>query len=208
MQDCAPGEKCVPYGSMGGNWDANKCVPVLGDGLVGEACVYGGVVEATDDCGENSYCWDVMDQNGEQIGTCTEFCQGTPDAPICPDGTSCLQGGNGSIALCVDTCNPLTQECPDGEACFWAGDAFNCVFTTQDIPVGEPCGFVNDCAEGLMCINAANLPNCNGQACCAEFCDLDCGDGVCSQPGTTCVPFFEMGQAPMGDADIGVCLAG
>jgi hypothetical protein len=81
------------------------------------------------------------------------------------------------------------------------------VFTTQDIPTGEPCGFINDCAEGNMCVSAQSLPNCNGPNCCAAFCDLDCGMGVCPQPGTECVPFFDMGLAPLGSADVGVCLS-
>lgn len=207
MQDCVPGEKCVPYASGGMSWDANKCVPVLGDGMVGEACLYAGTVEATDDCDESSACWDVMDVNGESVGTCTAFCMGTTDAPICPAGTACLQGNEGSIAFCVEGCNPLTQECPNGEACFWTTDAFACVFTTEDLPTGDTCGYINDCAAGNMCVTAQSVPNCNGSACCAAFCDLDCGMGVCMQPGTECVPFFEMGQAPIGSADVGVCLS-
>lgn len=204
MQDCMAGEKCVPYASGGGSWDANKCVPVMGDGMVGEACFYSGVVEATDDCDENSACWDVNDQG---VGTCTAFCSGTPMAPICAAGTSCLQGNNGSIAFCVEGCNPITQECPMGEGCFWANDAFACVFTGGDIPTGESCGFINDCAAGNMCVSGESLPNCAGNNCCAAFCDLDCGMGVCAEPGTQCVPFFEMGQAPVGSADVGVCLS-
>ena len=206
MQDCPLGEKCVPYSSNGGNWNANKCVPVQGNGMVGESCQYAGTIEATDDCDADSACWDVMEINGQQIGTCTAFCGGTPEAPVCPQGTSCLQSGDGSIAFCVDTCNPLTQECPPGEACFWANDAFNCIFTTSEIPVGQPCGFINDCAEGLICLTAEVVPNCGGGACCGEFCDLDCGGNPCTQPGTVCTPFFSMGMAPFGDGDVGVCI--
>jgi hypothetical protein len=206
MQDCPNGEKCVPYSNNGGNWNANKCVPILGNGMVGDQCTWAGIIEATDDCGADSACWDVQDVNGQLVGTCTAFCTGTPQAPMCPPGTSCLQSGDGSIALCIDTCNPLTQECPPGEACFWANSEFNCIFTTQDIQVGEPCGFINDCAEGLICLTASVLPNCAGAACCGQFCDLDCGPNSCSQPGTACTPFFEMGMAPFGNADVGVCI--
>ena len=66
-QDCPEGEKCVPYGSTGGNWDANKCVPVMGDQEPGEPCWWGGVVEATDNCDETSACWDVWDVDGELV---------------------------------------------------------------------------------------------------------------------------------------------
>jgi hypothetical protein len=58
----------------------------------------------------------------------------------------------------------------------------------------------------LICVDAASLPSCGGTACCAEFCDLDCPD-LCSQVGTSCVPFFEMGEDLLGEGDIGVCLA-
>jgi hypothetical protein len=169
----------------------------MGDGMVGEACIYGGVVEATDDCDENSACWN---------GICTAFCAGTPLDPVCPADTICSISNQGSIAFCLEGCNPLTQECPEGEACFWDGGEFSCNFTTQDIPTGQPCAFINDCAGGNMCLSGELVPSCNGAACCAAFCDLDCGEGVCG-PDTVCVPFFEEGAAPEGSADIGLCLA-
>ncbi len=97
-QDCPEGEKCVAYASTGGQLDANKCVPVTGDGMPGEACTYSSPVEATDDCNSISYCWDVV----ETVGACAQFCGGTADAPVCPDGTECLIAFDGSLNLCVD----------------------------------------------------------------------------------------------------------
>lgn len=204
MQDCPDGEKCVPYGSTGGNWDANKCVAVTGDGAPGDTCTYGGVVEATDDCDETSHCWDVMDVDGMNVGVCTAFCSGTADAPQCEPGTSCLIANEGSITLCIQNCDPLLQDCGAGLACFWAVQDFQCIFTTQDIPTGEPCGFINDCAAGNICLDAANLPACNGSACCGNFCDL--ADPTCPTPGTECTAFFEEGMAPPGYEEVGVCL--
>jgi Mg-chelatase subunit ChlD len=102
IQDCPEGEKCVAYASTGGNFDANKCVPVTGSGMPGEACSYGGVVEATDDCNDIAYCWDVMDMMGALEGTCTQFCGGSPDAPQCPVGYECLIAYDGSVNLCID----------------------------------------------------------------------------------------------------------
>jgi hypothetical protein len=204
-QDCPEGEKCVPYGSTGGNWDANKCVPVTGDGQPGDPCHYGGVVEATDDCGPTSHCWDVMDVDGEAIGTCTEFCQGTPDDPICSMGNQCLIANDGSISLCISTCDPLLQDCSPGLACFWADNRFSCIFTTQDIPVGEPCGYVNDCAAGMLCMPAEVMPNCAGSECCASFCSL--AAPLCPQMGTECTAFFDVESgAPAGYEDVGVCV--
>jgi hypothetical protein len=206
-QDCPDGEKCVPYGSTGGNWDALKCVPVIGDQAPGEPCTYGGTVDATDDCDATSHCWDVQDVDGEAIGTCTAFCTGTADMPECPPGSQCLVSGSGVINLCIPTCDPILQDCNGGLACFWANNGFNCIFTTSDIPSGEPCGFINDCAQGNGCITAEALPSCAGSACCSPWCLLGDGDLPCEVlPGSTCVPFFEQGMAPPGYEHIGICL--
>jgi len=204
MQDCPEGEKCVPYGSTGGNWDANKCVMVEGSGAAGDSCTYGGVVEATDNCDAGTHCWDVVDVDGMLVGVCTPFCGGTADNPVCDPGTSCLIANEGSINLCVQTCDPLLQDCGEGLACFWANNGFNCIFTTQDIPLGEACGFINDCTEGHTCIGAEFMPECAGSACCSAFCDLD--DPTCDLDGTECTTFFEEGMAPPGYEGVGVCI--
>jgi Mg-chelatase subunit ChlD len=102
VQDCPDGEKCVAYSAYGREWDSNKCVPVLGSGMPGEACTYGGIYEATDDCEGTSYCWDVVDVMGAPQGVCTQFCTGTADSPVCPDGFDCLIAYSGSINMCID----------------------------------------------------------------------------------------------------------
>jgi hypothetical protein len=205
LQDCPDGEKCVAYSSTGGNWDANKCVVITGSGSAGDPCTYGGTVEATDNCDADTHCWDVMDVDGMALGVCTPFCGGTADDPVCPPDTSCLIANDGSINLCVATCDPLLQDCSSGLACFWANNGFNCIFTTQDIPLGEPCGFINDCTAGLGCLTAEVLPNCNGSACCGSWCSLSEG-AVCPAMGTECSAFFEEGMAPPGYEDVGVCI--
>jgi hypothetical protein len=207
MQDCPPGEKCVPYASDGNEWNASKCVPVMGDQQPGEPCSWGGIVEATDDCDATSVCWDVMDVDGELVGTCVAFCQGTPDRPECPPGSSCLICGSCWIPICIQHCDPLVQDCAEGLGCFWANTGFNCIFTAGDIPTGEPCGYVNDCAPGNFCADAASLPSCNGAACCTAYCDLQLGDAGCAaQPDTVCVSFFEEGMAPPGYENVGLCV--
>ncbi len=97
-QDCPEGEKCVAYASTGGQLDSNKCVPVGGEQQAGEPCIYGGVVEATDDCDALANCWDV---DAQLQGTCAAFCMGTADSPSCPPGTSCLIAFDGSVNLCL-----------------------------------------------------------------------------------------------------------
>jgi hypothetical protein len=203
-QDCPEGEKCVPYASGVDTWDGNKCVPVTGDGQPGDTCTSGGAVAGTDNCGAESICWDVKDVEGELLGVCTPFCGGTADNPICEPLTSCVIANEGSITLCIATCDPLLQDCAEGLGCFWAVEDFNCVFTTDEIPTGEPCGYINDCSPGNLCADAATLPSCNGSACCAPYCDLS--SPSCSIAETECVTFFEEGLAPPGYEDVGVCI--
>lgn len=204
MQDCPEGEKCVPYSSDGGPWNANKCVPVVGDGQPGDACSYDGIAQATDSCGADSHCWDVMDVDGQLQGVCTTFCAGSPDNPICAPETACLMANEGSINLCVRTCDPLQQDCGAGLGCFWANNGFQCIFTAGEILAGEPCGYINDCAPGNLCASADVLPACNSSACCTPYCDL--ADPTCGDPATECSAFFEEGTAPPGYESIGVCI--
>jgi hypothetical protein len=202
-QDCPEGEKCVAYGSTGGGWDANKCVPINGDGQVGDPCTYDGTGASTDNCGEDSWCWNVSE---EGIGTCTLFCTGTPDDPICDPGYGCSIANEGSITLCLLNCDPLLQDCPSAsDSCFYdfSGN-FVCAFFTQNLPTGEACGFINDCIGGDICLGAEVLPDCAGASCCAEFCDLT--DPTCTVGGTECTPFFEDGTAPPDYVDVGVCI--
>jgi hypothetical protein len=202
MQDCPDGEKCVAYGSTGGNWDSNKCVPVLGDGQVGDPCTYAGTVDSTDDCGADSWCWNV---NMDGVGTCTAFCTGSPDDPICEPGFGCSIANNGSINICLQSCDPLLQDCEGENVCYYdfSGN-FVCAFAADMIPTGEPCGFINDCAPGNVCLDATAFPACNGASCCGAYCDI--ADPMCALMGTECTPFFEEGTAPPGYENVGVCI--
>lgn len=205
LQDCLEGEKCVPS-SGGGGWDELVCVPVLGDKLPGEPCTYG-TVAGTDDCDETGACWNVMNIDGELIGTCTAFCTGSPDAPECPAGSLCALSGQSDVAFCLPQCDPIGQDCGAGLGCYWAVSYFGCIFTTQDIPAGEPCGYINDCAAGHGCVEGRLIPDCAGLACCAAFCDINLGDAQCeSVPGTGCVPFFAEDTAPPNYEHVGVCI--
>lgn len=206
-QDCPEGEKCVPYSSEGFSWDANKCVPVLGEKGPGEPCTYAGKTEATDDCDATSYCWDTQEIDGEQLGVCRQFCTGSDDNPQCPEGSECALADDGVINLCLPICDPVAQDCEAGFGCYWAGSDFSCVVAIEQLPIGAPCSSINDCAIGLGCMQAELLAACEGSACCASFCALELGDGPCEAavPGTACVAFFA-DTAPLGYEHIGVCI--
>ena len=210
-EGCPEGEKCVPYASSGGgNWDAHKCVPILGDAAPGEPCTSTGTMEATDNCDATSICWDVQEVDGELVGYCAAQCTGTPDDPMCEPGSLCQIGGDSTLALCIPICDPLEQDCTiPTTACYWANHGFQCIFTTENILAGEPCGFVNDCAPGLMCVTGEGLPVCESDACCTSYCELGLGDASCEAavPGTVCSAFWEEGAAEPGYEHIGICVS-
>ena len=125
--------------------------------------------------------------------------------PITADRMMLPAGSNdGSVTLCIALCDPLIQDCGAGLGCFVTGSDFNCVFTTDEVPMGEPCGYINDCAPGNFCADAASLPSCDGSACCASFCNLE--DPLCLLAQTECVSFFDEGMALPGFEDVGVCI--
>lgn len=203
-QDCAEGDKCVPFGSTGGNWDANKCVPILGDDQPGEACTYGGSVEATDSCDGSSYCWDVHEVDGQLVGFCRAFCQGTADAPSCAEGTSCLIANEGSINLCIPTCDPVAPECAEGLTCAWLNDGYKCTYVNgSETGLGEPCDDIGQCGPGLICLMADALPECAALDCCGQWCSLSAP--VCDWEGTECVAYFDE-DPPEGYEDLGICV--
>jgi hypothetical protein len=210
-QDCPVGEKCVPYSTTSTNWDDNKCVPVLGDQKPGEPCHYSDTSSSTDDCDATSFCWDLMDVEGENIGTCAPFCTGTPDNPECPDSPGCTDYNcpifsDGSINLCIKTCDPLAQDCAQGLACYWASNSFNCIYSPTQLRIGEVCGFINDCVGGAVCTDSEQLPNCAGAACCTPFCDPAALVDPCPEllEGTSCQMFvFSPEECPL----VGSCLA-
>jgi hypothetical protein len=198
QQDCPEGEKCVPYASRGGGWDAEKCVYVLGDQQPGEACVYAGPIEATDDCDATSICWE---------GICTAMCTGSEAMPMCPLPTSCVLSGDGVLALCLADCNPLLQDCPPEHGCYWAGEDFVCVQTIPDpLAPAQPCAGLDECAVGSMCIDAVILPNCPGLGCCTPFCDIEAPGQCDAIPGTSCVSFWDGTEPVPGYENVGVCI--
>jgi hypothetical protein len=203
-QDCPQDEKCVPLASTpGGEWDDVTCIPVGGNKLAGEPCTASGNDDFVDDCDLTSVCWMLANVDGQVVGTCVPFCMGTAADPLCPGDSYCLDT---LLNFCISPCDPILQDCGVGNACWWVDENFTCLPTTDNIPAGQPCSMINDCASGNSCVDGMLLP-CNDPSCCTPFCDVNLGDAECIEvPGTSCVPFFEQGTAPDGYDHVGVCI--
>ena len=207
-QDCPPGQKCMPYANDGGNnWNATMCVPIANDpAQLDEPCaVEESGVSGVDNCDLGLMCWDV-DPDTLQ-GECIAMCAGDVTDPVCPDPTDwCSITGDGILTLCLGTCDPVAPDCDADEVCVPVPtERFVC--TTNATPEGEgndgdPCEFVNVCNPGLVCVGAEFVPGCDDEpGCCTAFCDLT--DPDCS--GTSCLPWFEDGQAPAELEHVGIC---
>lgn len=204
LEDCPPGEKCMPYSNDGGNaWNAMRCSPVVPDpAQPGEPCtVEGSGVSGIDNCDFHSMCWDVDPDTLE--GTCVAMCVGAEAAPACAEsGHSCSVDGSGTLTLCLPVCDPLAQDCAPTQGCYYLASTYACAPDAS----GEggapftPCEFTNGCDPGSLC---GQSPACEGGPnCCVPFCSLSEPD--CPET-TSCIPAFSPGEEPVGLGDVGFC---
>lgn len=186
-QDCARGEKCVPWANDGGDvLNATICRPIVPRGqAAGEPCVVEeSPVLGVDDCDANSYCFDVDPQT--LAGTCVAFCLGDELEPSCADpNQACVIENEGSVTFCLDTCDPLGAGCDDARSCVAVRpETFVCARPGESI-VGEDCTQFVDCLPGLSCLQNEDV-----DAVCTSPCPPL--DGVC-EPGSSCLPWGEAG---------------
>jgi hypothetical protein len=214
-QHCPKGEKCTMWANDGGTWNASKCVPVVDDPAgAGEPChMEGGPASGIDDCDLGMMCWDVDSKTLE--GTCIPFCVGDSSNPECEDpGRFCATGG--VLAVCLQICNPLVQDCGEGRACYpTQGEFWSCApdASGEEGAYGDYCAFINSCDPGLICIESSTVPPgqpCEGTGgCCTEVCDLadPLGDLQCAgaAEGQTCQAWYQEGKAPAGLENVGAC---
>ncbi|MEM6992602.1 MAG: hypothetical protein AAF721_18965 [Myxococcota bacterium] len=213
-QDCPRGEKCMPWANDGGSsWNATRCSPIAAEpAAVGDAClVEGNGVSGIDDCDQGAMCFYVDSETN--AGTCVAMCGGSPSRPTCDEGSACTVSGEGTLAVCLPSCNPLDTDCPDNQVCVPApGGSFGCI-TQVEAPLqyGESCEALNECATGLACLNGEAV-GCESQTCCGAFCSTADGDPNPACPdaaaGQTCSSVYEEGAAPPGFEDVGVCTPG
>jgi hypothetical protein len=212
-QDCPAGEKCNVWANDGGGaWNATKCVPIDPDAdEAGEPCtVVDNGVSGLDSCVLGAMCWDV--DPGTNEGVCVAFCVGPAANPTCADPSMMCNNGR-EFALCLPSCCPLLQDCHEGEACYPVNDTFWCVPDAggEQGEFGDECEFLNVCDPGLFCANPDSVPGCHSAiGCCSQFCYLADPNASAScagaDGGQECVPWFEDGQAPPGEEDLGACV--
>jgi hypothetical protein len=208
-QDCPPGYKCSAYAEGGSDtWNANACFPIARDPAgVGEPCrAPNGATGGVDTCALGAMCWDT---DAQGMGTCVALCEGTLEQPTCSvEGTSCALSNENVLNLCLDGCDPLAQHCAPGNGCYPVTlEDFQCLPTIPGAQ-SQVCTGTNGCDAGLACVGAELFPSCGSDFCCSMFCDLDLGNACAGPlgPGWNCLSWFELGAAPAGMEDLGVCI--
>ncbi|MEX1366527.1 MAG: hypothetical protein AB1Z98_25610 [Nannocystaceae bacterium] len=208
-QDCPAGEKCMPWSNDGDPvWNATRCSPIADnpDGLDEPCTVEGSATSGLDSCDLGLLCWGVDSTTNE--GECIAMCGGSPGEPVCEPDQTCSISNDGALVLCLDTCDPLMQDCPTGEGCYGTTlGEFVCSETLQPGTWGQPCEQFADCDPGSVCVGGFLVPGCATAECCTDFCDLAAPD-TCpgSARGVTCESWYRGGMPQPGYDDVGACV--
>lgn len=206
QQDCPPGEKCAPVDPAGVlRWTESRCVPVDPSPVgMGVSCTMpNGPGGGVDDCPVDGFCY-FSDLAGQR-GRCVPFCQGGPEAPVCPEGMACGWGNGGAIALCRASCDPLVQDCELNNATCLptpSGTEFVCYVHQWDRG-GAGCTAYNGCPAGEACVPAewVDMDAKPGMRKCEPFCAV--GEGLCPV-GMVCKGWPD--GSVSGHPDVGVCV--
>ncbi len=206
LQDC-PGadEKCTAFATMPGTCcvDANKCVPVTGNGVAGEDCER---TADNDDCAKGFFCT-TQTSGSTGPGFCEQLCMAGDDASC--DMGQCIVYNDGTLPLCRTECDPLVQDCLQGFGCFpGSDDLFVCGKPANNQGEGDDgstCYTLRSCLPGMACVTGTFTAGCaTDGSCCTPFCDLT-GADPCTEATEDCVAWFTEGNAPPGHEDVGAC---
>lgn len=212
LQDCAAGQKCIAYDSMGMMyWDANQCVDEpMNPGAVGDPCNIDegeSVFSGRDNCSKGTICLNFDFETG-QGGTCTAFCG---EDNSCGADEVCVESANdGVLPICLGACDPLLQDCADMQGCFGDPSLDGFICFTPDIGDNtggdnSPCEFTNACLAGFSCQAAETVEGCaaGSMGCCTPFCAVSDGGTECAAT-EECVLFYA--DPPPGLDNVGVCV--
>jgi hypothetical protein len=140
-------------------------------------------------------------------GACVEFCNAMM---TCDNGGACAVYNDGSLPICLITCDPLVQDCPMGQGCYASATSndFVCFkysgMNGEGAP-GDPCNYLNQCQPGTACLAPEAVEGCGAQSgCCSPFCDLsDADPNANCNPTEVCEAWFA--DPPPDYVDVGVC---
>lgn len=205
-QDCPEGEKCTFYRDDANPGGANKCVPVVGDGQIGDPCM--ALDSDTDSCALGLLCWGTEPDNA--TGSCTEMCN---EAEECSSGDPCTITNGGALPLCLPKCDPLAPVCPAGWACYDDWEFSDNWFCDRDKSGklgqhGDPCETIAGCDPGLICavadtVDSQTCIRSGAGGCCTPVCDLT-DPIMCPGPTEECISKYE-GPPPPEYMDVGQC---
>ncbi|MGM0597762.1 MAG: hypothetical protein ACQES9_12070 [Myxococcota bacterium] len=193
---CPSGEECGLY------VDTNDDIQVecLSDSNFSGGSFYGA-------CGSNGECpfGSVCNtDNGSNV--CMPFCDIENDPPqhSCPTtngGGVCLYvvetANLREVGLCkgIDDCDIVDNNCSVG-ICRMTTSGTICLEGSNNYTEGQTCEYLDDCAEGLICIGSPT-------ATCKSACNL--GDGTNCATGESCVELMDSNDDPL--PDYGVCIS-
>jgi hypothetical protein len=211
VQDCPMGQKCAPA-SLDGDpvWESLVCVPVEPNpGKLGEPCT-AERLSGVDSCDVGDICFHI--DPATMQGVCIPLCSGSADQPMCPDGFTCAISGDGVFTPCLETCDPLAQDCSQPQQMCIASSFATTGFVCANDESGaegqtfDPCDSAIGCDPGHFCGFPESAQECDQMAsgCCLPFCDLS-QPPSCAGAGAECLPWFEQGQAPAGLENVGLC---
>ena len=128
----------------------------------------------------------------------------------CPLRDPCCE-----VGMCIDSCDPLLQDCLMGEGCYPVDmSTWTCAPDQSGMmgAYGDPCDGSDECDPGLVCVNLRYVPDCVAgmMGCCSEVCDITdpAGNAQCSGAagGQMCVQLYEPGTVPPGLENVGLCV--
>jgi hypothetical protein len=191
----------MPYDPSGGHdWGGWDCFPMDPDpGAVGEACDDLDLYDGEDPCDKAMICFPHPWMSESQ---CTAFCR-TVEVDFATKWTCdaadsvCVATEDSSANVCLPVCDPLDQAaCPPGTGCYAQPSPFlfSCL---EDASAGAgdygaPCVGETECAPGLSCRPAADVPGCADDSCCTPYCDVGSGDPCPGEAmGQQCEPYTD-----------------